>query len=126
MQENEKAGGSKNVAQRDGGPKVSHERDLWSERGHDSPTCVLAHFHCHPGHANCKPSSVYVSILILRHRLRERTAGVIVSYPHLIHEGFHSQVKVVSRYAQVLLRPRRRTRTFSALCIRPSLTSILY
>lgn len=37
-------GGGKNVVQRDGGPKVSHERDLWSERGHDLPTCVLAAF----------------------------------------------------------------------------------
>jgi len=42
--ENEKARGGRNVAQRDGESKVSHERDLWSERGHDLPTCVLATF----------------------------------------------------------------------------------
>ena len=25
-------------------PKVNHERDLWSERGRDLPTCVFAAF----------------------------------------------------------------------------------
>lgn len=83
-------------------------------------------FHCHPGHANCKPSSVYAPILILRHRLRERMAGAIVSYFHLIHEGFHSQVKVVSRYAQVLLQPRRREDLLLLRSIYPSSVSFLH
>lgn len=44
--ENEKARGGQNVTQRDGGSKVSHERDgvAWSEWGRDLPTCVLAAF----------------------------------------------------------------------------------